>query len=691
MAFFIPYFALLLTAAFVSFATCIILYFPDYCIVSECSAEGVDNTATFWSIDFFVGVIVAILALHLKCTTDGGRMAAGAFLSVAIGYVSKGFSALYFGNSGWDDGKGMLGFYILTSLTNVCWTVSATVFSVYFLQAWRFLDRDEKPCGSWQGLLFLVLIGLSTLAVLVGTVALVVDSPDSFVQDTVDPYESEGNHPTVWIRVVSIAQTIFCGCYSFFFICGACIFGTLTTKDDVSIWGLPSSIASGGIVLSQVVAIGIILFYGLQLLDAEDLWQFREESHMIVHVIFGYVMMMTYFFLHNLVFALLPAKVSTKALADTDDDSDSQGKHASDVEERHPDRKDRSGSYIGNASSFRSNSFCSTSFDSRTRFTDFHTVDSRPLGNIFAEFFRLSRKKERREDVSRVSSRISDDEDASCETTSQNDEDASCETTSQNDEKSIQSEETRQDEYSADGMISQLQTIPTIKNPARSTFVQEEVVQPPTADLESPIESTESLNVSIVEEETSDEDTVTVAVDKKRVVRHLQDEGSSSGKMSRPDDATYVTKAEASIWNGCRQNVEFPIEDFNERGVEGDQKIQGRSVRIGSKGSLFQSLRRLSLFKTEEGEAKTSIDQSTVLCEASIWNGHKESLEVPLGGDRDVLPPPPPEIEPAIAEKYTGLPFLGNKSASQTDSDETKQDVQNEPGFEIIIDAFVAE
>lgn len=218
-----------------------------------------------------------------------------------------------------------------------------------------------------------------------------------FCLDNNNTDNDDGKQATVWMRVVAIGHTLFSGCYSSFLICGGSIFGNLTRKVDVVVWGCRSSFAAGGIVLFQVLAIGVRLFYGLQLVGTDTHWQFEEKSFVLVQTMLGYATVMTYFFLHNLVFALLPAKQTAKNLADTDDDSnssdnDSDGEltpterdantksilllaAAEEGQQTSQDYRSRtqSRSYCDSATYFRSRSLCSTSFDSKTGITDFCT------------------------------------------------------------------------------------------------------------------------------------------------------------------------------------------------------------------------------------------------------------------------------------------------------------------------------
>jgi hypothetical protein len=730
----LPYFAILLTITFVAFATCILLFFPEYCHADKCNAEGVDNTVIFWSTDFFVGISAVVLAFHLKRTTMRGLVAESTFLLVGLGYFLKAFAALYFGSSGLDDGKEKEWFYVLTALSHIFWAFSAGLLYTYFVQAWHLLTREEKPCGSWQGLIFLVLVVLSTVAILVATV--VNSTVYNGAVETRDHYSDEGNNSTVWMRVVAIARTVFSGCYSFFLICGASIFGGVTRKDDVIVWGLPVSFAAGGIVILQVVAIGVTVFYGLQFLDADGQWEFQDESRAIVHLIFSYAMMMTYFFLHNLVFALLPEKGSTKNLPDTDGDSDSQSGNSSDEyqtqkglnsgaknvllvvasdsvrsENNDNDSRTRSTSFYGNTSSFPTHSFCSTSFDTRTAITDVRTFESSPQGNIFEHFFLMSPRKAPNGESSTVSVCVS----------SQATED-------KDNDKSVYSHETEmnQDSPSATIMIV-AQKVLTVESSVakeeKTRVMSEQTKSNDTTDCPSqtkiaeqrPNEKFERSNEKFESRGQHRRSQSTqwkreTVVQTKKLVKddmpvcsslegescepeHQLSQGTMMGGSSalsslgsRSDDATRGTKTESSIWNGCRENVELPLDTF--RVFDTKTVEEPRKKRT----ALLQSLRRLTLFKSEDERSDASVTRSTVLCEASIWNGHKDAFEVPLGGDRDVSPSPPspPKTESRRFKKPTALPFVGNKWLPHSDSEISKMP-QNNPGFEIIYDDFVAE
>ena len=142
---FSPYTAVLLTGIFAGFVALVMLFARDCISGEDCSTEGVQNTVIFWSTDFFVAVVATILAIHLNRTTSQGVATGLTFLTVALGYLSNGFNAIFFGNSGTDDGKGMMQYYIMSILTHICWTCSALLFYHWFDMAWHLLDVSERP------------------------------------------------------------------------------------------------------------------------------------------------------------------------------------------------------------------------------------------------------------------------------------------------------------------------------------------------------------------------------------------------------------------------------------------------------------------------------------------------------------------------------------------------------------------
>lgn len=193
----------------------------------------------------------------------------------------------------------------------------------------------------------------------------------------------------------------------------------------------------------------------------------------------------------------------------------------------------------------------------------------------------------------------------------------------------------------------------------------------------------------------------TLSVSKKNdgALKHGPNQKS---KQVRLDDATIATKAEASIWNGHRQNIEYSIDLFD--GTEKDVKIEESAknrplCRSSSKAAIFQSFRRIPFLKAEEQEkedkTESVLEQPTEqFCEARVWNGRKEAVEVPLGNDLDVQPTQSHHTAErrldSTESKTAGSYIFRNKSEKETDPG-SKLKLQNDPGFEIIIDDFVAE
>ncbi|KAG7360191.1 hypothetical protein IV203_035290 [Nitzschia inconspicua] len=729
----LPYFIFLITAAFVALSTCIGLYFPEYCASEECNEGGVQNTAMILpSIDFFVAVSSAILAFHLMYTTMKGGMAGSAFLMVASGYIFKGFVASFFGNSGFDDGKGMLTHCILITLCHICWTLAGGIFFKYFLEARRLLERDEEPCGCWQGLILFLLTTLSTLAMILATVASSIDS--LAIVSFIDMYPDEGNRTTLWMLVFAIAKTCFSVCYSSLLIFGAFVFGALTRKDDVLVWGLSSSFAARGIELSQAVAIGFTLPHGLQLMDDEEYWQFEEESDMIAHILLGYMMLMTYFFLHNLVFALLPPRVSTKNLTETPEGSDSQTVHDSIVKQilsSQENGSDKSlmmvgaggnrqdydgighrnsvGPLIGERkSSCSSNSSSSTSYDNDEEMIYFYNGGSEPDENLFNDLC-WSWNTLGDDAIFGVRDNISENMNAS-------------------DKRNCCSEEKGRAEDPRDTTIV-AQTAHENVNHTGSNFGKKIEADPRMTEEgdyrdKPPIDSDHNnivAHLTMVTEACESFGEIANGFVKSNFSIHgeipvgsaagichyspgsdlgnsvtessklgSKDNPSSNGANPNCDvnhDATFVTKAEDRVMDECRQDVEVPIDSFNAKDSIEDDVTANNDRSSGSSPKqapfLSSASRRPSFFKPKKEEPEKLVDKSNVLCDVGIRIDNKEASGVPLRLDRAVYQ--------NLKSNYTlqANPRDGLLSCNSANKGAASEIIQNETGFEIVFDESI--
>ena len=326
----IPFNAIALTLIYTVFSILVISLAPKCILLGEnegsnnkCEAEGVQKYVILSTNLFFIAVATAIFATHLYRTTIERAISATTFSLVSTAFTLNGFSTFFFGgNSGITDGKAMSGHYITTLLSTLCLAFSALLFHFVFQQAWNIMEDNEKTCGIMPAKISLFLIGITSVVILVGSLWTITYPSDFIVDEELDEYPEDYSQKTQWMHLVFIAKLVFTACYSILVISGASIFGGLARIDDVVIWGLRTSLAVCGLVVAQLVIIGSVVFYGLQnLKDDETLG--NPDVNIIVYVVFKYAMVMTFYLLHNLVFALFPSKEEAKAATDTDDSDES--------------------------------------------------------------------------------------------------------------------------------------------------------------------------------------------------------------------------------------------------------------------------------------------------------------------------------------------------------------------------------
>jgi hypothetical protein len=271
-------------------------------VEEECGNERVDNTVLGWSTDFFVAIVVAILTIHLYFMTSKNNLCSLAFNGLWIGFALKGFTAMYFGNSGIDDSKGMRGYYIVTLFQYALWTASVVFLGILVQESWNLLSEGEKVCGLIEYKSAAVLNILSAVAVITGCLwgglALWNVVPGPFDQYDYEDYDNK------WIpsEVLKIGQLLWHGSYSLCLVAAAYVWGALAKKNPAVAGGLQNSVAASGIIVSQTALVGIVIYYAMR----DDVgiskgWAITESSS-VSSTLVDYFMMMSIFFTHNLLY-----------------------------------------------------------------------------------------------------------------------------------------------------------------------------------------------------------------------------------------------------------------------------------------------------------------------------------------------------------------------------------------------------
>ena len=144
----LPYPAfVVLTVIYISFV-CIVSNFAPECVHQPCNSEGLDNTTVGWATDFFVSVAMFISAIHLiLCRNNDDRRqvdkaAISSQIYMGIAYLFGGIVHLFFPNSGWGDGYGMLEFYITWALAYTFTTLSAVAHFRFIMNLTKNMNQD---------------------------------------------------------------------------------------------------------------------------------------------------------------------------------------------------------------------------------------------------------------------------------------------------------------------------------------------------------------------------------------------------------------------------------------------------------------------------------------------------------------------------------------------------------------------
>ena len=327
MAFLNSYYSIVfLTLTYIVFCLIVGFVHPK-CIVDgvenpQCGEEGYDNTVLSWTSDFFVGVIFTFFAILLYLKTSKRILTSISFLLLSIVFIIQGFIGRYFGNSGLDDGKGQIGFYILMFITYVFWTVSALPIA-YLVQTAldKINDDGGLQCGLFETRILFSFMVLSFIIVTTGCIWSSLALWDT-TNDVIDDYPKDTNEGNIGIDIFKYGQLLWHGFYCTFLISTAYTWKALAKCMGVTIGGLPASYALGGIVISQIIIISILI--GLAL-DGGD----NANSNSFVSIMYNYAMLMTGYFIQSFFMSLFPIVVVEKDPEDTDNDNANSNSYVS--------------------------------------------------------------------------------------------------------------------------------------------------------------------------------------------------------------------------------------------------------------------------------------------------------------------------------------------------------------------------
>jgi hypothetical protein len=302
------------------------------CLDGPCQSEGVDNTIVQWASDFFVALFLFLFALHLTCIGSnedvGFVRKSGILAQIFMGgaFVLAGIGHWLYPNSGSDDNRGMVGYWIVWIGFAVFFTVSSLATAHFGMEAeadrvkaqdddanrpwYRWClrgnnddqdDEDRTPhkCNRLVPLCQLLLV-LSLTGFLFGGVWCSF-LPDLQVDEVLDDAEPTGDVAACF-QVMSISGVLLQLCYALMWVPVGLLLRAASRKSALVVLGLSTPVAAGTCILLQW-SVGSMLVVYLELTNfirkgdvgtSLELWD-RVYGTVLYH----WAMLLTFYCLHN--------------------------------------------------------------------------------------------------------------------------------------------------------------------------------------------------------------------------------------------------------------------------------------------------------------------------------------------------------------------------------------------------------
>lgn len=324
------------------------------CLDGPCQTEGVDNTVVQWASDFFIALFMFLFAFHLTFfgsnDIDGYIRKSGILAQIFMGgaFVLAGIGHWLYPNSGFDDNRGMVGYWIVWIGFSVFFTISSLATAHLGLEAeadrvkveeddnkpwyrWCLPDFDDgdehrvpNKCTKCVPLCQLLLL-LSLTGVLVGGAWCSVTS-DLQVSEVVDEFEST-DETTTCFQILSISGIVLQLSYGLMWVPIGLMLRAACRKSIVVLLGLSTPVAAGTCILLQW-SLGSMLIVYLELTNfirkgdtdtSLELWNTIYGS-----VLYHWSMLITFYCLHNVSYGLTirPRKLTKKDEKDEKQESE---------------------------------------------------------------------------------------------------------------------------------------------------------------------------------------------------------------------------------------------------------------------------------------------------------------------------------------------------------------------------------
>jgi hypothetical protein len=311
----LPHGVILLTLGYVIFVLLISFLAPE-CLDEPCNSEGLDNSILGWMTDFLIATAMMWMGLHLWCCSDQPIYfsAISSLWYMGVAYILGGLGHSVFTNSGLDDNAGQQGFYIT-------WAVSFTFMTMSIGATYRFIQQVSAGCNTVSRCMSdvltasLVLVILAWMATLGGYVwcATEEDLHVDGATDTIPPLDEDASGTIErCLQMAIVAELTWYACFSLFWIpAGMILRSTVLEKElmeqrgkRLTVYGFRAAWAALWVsIIPWTFGIMLIVYSGIAAVaTGREGTEIYEKIYGAV--VYHYGMLIGYFFLHNLAYAL---------------------------------------------------------------------------------------------------------------------------------------------------------------------------------------------------------------------------------------------------------------------------------------------------------------------------------------------------------------------------------------------------
>jgi hypothetical protein len=230
-----------------------------------------------------------------------------AFATLSVGYIFEGSAGMIFditegGYHGTEPNR--FTFYVFSLITYSFWTVAALSFGAMFRETWE--ELQFKSWATTMSRICSIGLILAYLAVSVASIWCMFFASVDVGDNVLDQASSHSEHrDKVALNYFRTSIWTWMGTLFLFFLVAASglrpIMQAMKNEADIIVWGLSSTWAVDGIMLFQTISFSLFVFV---ILEETGKVEFTSSSLNYVLLAFNYSVLVTYFFLHNVVFSL---------------------------------------------------------------------------------------------------------------------------------------------------------------------------------------------------------------------------------------------------------------------------------------------------------------------------------------------------------------------------------------------------